>query len=865
MECCVHIALSRRQKSGAVGEAHVVEIVTPRTNTAALTSAENFFASVSVDQPFSLDIASDANHRQFLVRTARGPACDQVLSQLSAAYPQADFRLLTHAQDPARRQTGEQVAACTLGLRAPVYLPLRTFTDLDVDGERAAQADPVLGILSALGDLPAGWRGLSQLVLLPVEEDWCRDYQRLSVQHPLEHERVGPTAGSAGPTLAFLAVVFGMLVVGLQGYLLVRAAQWTELAVLASTGLGGTLAVLWLIRHVLRPTLYDMELVREKVTRIASRAEVRILVYAPATASPELVRSQLQRLTMAYRRFNLAAANGFIADRASPHQSEPCTPTPWRPRRKLAVLTTLELAGVWHLPHAAADVALLERTTARRWLPLPSAVADGCRIGTSRHQGHNIAVAVPHDVLRRHLLLVAKTRRGKSTLMQRLAHHVMQAEPRRAVFLVDPHRDLAEALLGVVPPERAGDVVFLNVADVARPFGLNLLDTGLGWNRDRAVNNALAIFQREWGDRHWGPRMEDVFRYALMTLFEANIVASHTDPVHGRARQHTLLEVPPLLSDALFRHEVLDSIEDQGIRAWWSDYFDSLERRFQLEVVNPVLTKVHRFEASTSARQIVGQPASTIDPSAWLQDAAIVIVNTARGMIGENPAALIGSTLLNLVTLAVAEQASLSAEARWPISIFVDEFHTIPGADYEGILAELSKYGANLVLATQSLSRLLALGEEEGRGLRATVFANLDGLFAFNCSAEDAEYLVAELGGALEEQDLVELGEHQCYVRLSSRGERLPTFSVQLDPPLQPDTNLRTSLARSSAERFGRDAQLVTAERRAALARVTQARARHVSALATPQPPSMAMPKKPARNEHRRTRKRPTHDGASAQ
>src|SRR5262249_52181834 len=187
-------------------------------------------------------------------------------------------------------------------------------------------------------------------------------------------------------------------------------------------------------------------------------------------------------------------------------------------------------------------------------------------------------------------------------------------------------------------------------------------------------------------------------------------------------------------------------------------------------------------------------------------------------------AALVGSTLLNLVTLAVAEQARLVPGARRPISMFVDEFHTIPGADYEGILAELSKYGANLVLATQSLARLLALGGDEGRGLRATVFANLDGLFAFNCSAEDAEYLVAELGGALDEQDLVELGEHQCYVRLSSGGNRMPTFSVHLDSPLSPDPEVRAALARQSADRYGRDAALVDADRRAALARVLETR-----------------------------------------
>jgi hypothetical protein len=857
----MRLTVSRRQKPCPSRNAHVVEIVAPRTNAAALTSAENFFASVALDEPFSLDLASDSSRRQFVIRAATERVRNQVLSQLSAAYPQADFRELSAEQDPAEQRDGEQMAACTLGLRSPAYLPLRTFTDLDVDGERAAQADPVLGILSALGDLPSGWRGLSQLVLLRVEEDWCREYQRLSVQHPLEHERVARPTESVGPMLAFFAVMLGALVIGSQAYLLARAAEWTELTLLLSASASVLLAVLWLVRRVVRPRLYDMELVREKLTRAACRAEIRLVVYAPAGVSPGLVRSQLERLVTAYRRFNLAAANGFVKRRARPNFADLRVPVAWSPRRKLAILSTLELAGVWHLPHAAADVALLERTTARRWLPLPSLVADGCAIGTSRHQGREIPVALPDDVLHRHMLLVAKTRRGKSTLMQRLARHAMLSNPRRAVLLVDPHRDLAAALLGIVPAERTGDVVFLDVADSAHPFGLNLLDTGLGWDRDRAVSNALAVFQREWGDRYWGPRMEDAFRYALMTLFDANLQICEADPVGGRSLQYTLLEVPAILSDTLFRREILSTLQDPTIRTWWETYFDTLERRFQLEVINPVLTKVHRFDGSTHARHIVGQPSSTIDPSTWLREGAIVIVNTARGTVGESAAALIGSTLLNLVTLAVAAQASINSDARHSISMFVDEFHTVPGADYEGILAELSKYGANLVLATQSLARLLAIGQEEGRGLRATVFANLDGLFAFNCSAEDAEYLVAELGGAVDEQDLVELGEHQCYVRLSSRGERVPTFSVHLEPPMPSDRQLAAALAHASARRFGRDAALVEADRRATVTRIAEARSRHIQAIVAA--PHVGQ-KSPARNEHRPKKKRRQSEVAGA-
>lgn len=862
----MRIEVRRRAEAVVSKQTYLVEVVTPRTNTAALTSAENFFASVALGEPFSLDLASDQDRRQFLVRAASAPVRDQVLSQLSAAYPQADYRDLLPEEDPAVQRTGEQVAGCVLGLRSPAYLPLRTFTDLDVDGERAAQADPVLGILTSLGDLPAGWRGLSQLLLLPAEDDWCRDYQRFAVQHPLEGERLARPSEGAGEMLAFMAMILGTCLVGMQAYMLVRAAQWTELFALLCGSGAALVSGLWLVRRCRRPRLYDMELVREKVTRIAFRAELRLVVYAPAEAPPRLVRTELERIAAAYRRFSLASANGFVSRRVARGQVVPRRVASWNRQRKLAILSTLELAGVWHLPHAAADVALLERTTARHWLPLPQAVTDGCHIGTSRHQGRDISVALPSDVLRRHLLLVAKTRRGKSTLMQRLARHAMQVEPRRAVLLVDPHRDLADALLGLIPVEKTNDVVFLDVTDGEHPFALNLLDTGLGWDRDRAVANALAVFQREWGDRFWGPRMEDAFRYALMTLFEANMELCRADPVNGRRRQYTLLELPTLLSDSVFRRGLLSTIEEPIIRAWWADYFDSLERRFQLEVINPVLTKVHRFQGSTPARNIIGQAASTIQPAAWLRDGSIVIVNTARGIIGENAAALIGSTLLNLVTLGVAEQARLMADARRPITMFVDEFHTIPGADYEGTLAELSKYGANLVLATQSLERLLTLGRDEGRGLRATVFANLDGLFAFNCSAEDAEYLVAELGGAVKEQDLIELGEHQCYVRLSSRGQPLPTFWVHLDPPLPSDADLRTRLTRASAERFGRGVKQVEADQEAARARVLEIRAQQASmALTLTQSRSHANQTAPARNEHRPKKKHSRQGEATPQ
>src|SRR5262245_27115894 len=152
--------------------------------------------------------------------------------------------------------------------------------------------------------------------------------------------------------------------------------------------------------------------------------------------------------------------------------------------------------------------------------------------------------------------------------------------------------------------------------------------------------------------------MADAFRFALLTLYEANQAICAAD-LQGRARQHTVLDVPAVLVDTAFRRDVLRLVADPVVRAWWSGYFDVLDRRLQIEIANPVQTKVQRFAGSRAARSIVGQPASTADPASWLRDGAIVLVDAAKGAVGEDTAALVGATVLNLVALAIGEQAAL--------------------------------------------------------------------------------------------------------------------------------------------------------------------------------------------------------------
>src|SRR5207244_894593 len=168
-------------------------------------------------------------------------------------------------------------------------------------------------------------------------------------------------------------------------------------------------------------------------------------------------------------------------------------------------------------------------------------------------------------------------------------------------------------------------------------------------------------------------------------------------------------------------------------------------------------------------------------------------------------------------------------------------------------------------------ARLDALDREHQRALKATVFANIDGLFAFNVSAEDARYLARELDDEwVGEQDLVSLGEHRCSVRATIAGERPPAHSVHLDPPSEPDEEVRDRIVRDSRARYGRALADVEADLTAALQRVVDCRKPAQASTSdgdgtgaatdgtTGGPGATAGPHQgPARNENRPRRPRP--------
>ena len=365
---------------------------------------------------------------------------------------------------------------------------------------------------------------------------------------------------------------------------------------------------------------------------------------------------------------------------------------------------------------------------------------------------------------------------------------------------MDPHRDLGEAVLDSVPPELEGDAVYLDMAHRERPVGLNLLDVGLFPDRDLATEHVVTVMSRIWPES-WGPRMEGALRACTATLMELNRALP-------RDRQHTLLDVAPLLADVEYREALLEQLDDAVLQSWWRNNYNRLNKTLQQQVATPVTNKIGRFTVSEASRLLLGQARSTIDPRLALRERSVLVINTAEGALGEGASALIGATWLNLLGLMVEEQALLPAGERRRVVVLVDESSTLAAVDYRRMLSGLVKYGASFVLVTQGLAMLDAVD----RQLAPSILSNIDGLTVFQVSAEDARRLAPELGGSLEVEDLTGLDDFECYARWWDGRTRPRAFSFRIDPPERGRAGVRAQVAERSAERFGRAREDVAAE-----------------------------------------------------
>lgn len=408
------------------------------------------------------------------------------------------------------------------------------------------------------------------------------------------------------------------------------------------------------------------------------------------------------------------------------------------------------------------------------------------RLAKTTHRGDGAVFGIKPADRRHHIYVIGKTGSGKTTLLQNLA--IQDIENGNGLAVIDPHGDMAEALLGHVPGRRIDDVVYFDPSDLDWPIGLNLLEQVAPDKRHLVASSVVSSFKSIWRDS-WGPRLEYILHNTILALLDYD--------------QATLLAIPRMLSDELFRERIVRRVRDPIVRHFWTEEYARYPEGFRQEAIAPIQNKVGRFLSNAPIRNIVGQVRSKIDLRFMMDDGRILIANLAKGKIGEDKANLLGSLLVSAFQLAALSRADQAEHLRRDFHLTIDEFHNFSTDSFESILSEARKYRLSLTLAHQYLEQL-------PEPIRAAVFGNVGTLLTFRVGNLDAEILARELAPVFSAEDLANLDRYHLALRLMIDGQASRAFSAASLPPLRSVLHDRVdTVRRRSREKYARRRHII--------------------------------------------------------
>jgi energy-coupling factor transporter ATP-binding protein EcfA2 len=358
-----------------------------------------------------------------------------------------------------------------------------------------------------------------------------------------------------------------------------------------------------------------------------------------------------------------------------------------------------------------------------------------------------------------HLYVIGKSGTGKSTLLELLALQDIRAG--RGVAVIDPHGDLAKRLMDQIPEKRRAAVRYLDAPNLSQPYGYNPLRGVRSDLIPLAASGLMEAFKKLWADA-WGPRMEHIFRQALYALLEY--------------REAHLPDILRMLDDPAFRTRVLRRVKNEQVRAFWLTEFPKYNPRYRQEAMAPIQNKVGAFLADPRLYRLFTAPPIDLRFRRVMDQQEILIINLAKGSLGEDSANLLGALLVTTLGLAGLSRADLPNEKRSDFFLYIDEFQSFTTLSMANMVSELRKFGVGLVLAHQHLHQL----EDD---VRHAVLGNVGSIITFRVGVEDAPTLAKEFAPIFAADDLTQLSNHHVYVKMMIDGAPSRPFSATTEAP----------------------------------------------------------------------------------
>jgi len=370
------------------------------------------------------------------------------------------------------------------------------------------------------------------------------------------------------------------------------------------------------------------------------------------------------------------------------------------------------------------------------------------------HRGDRRIFGIKPEDRFSHVYVIGKTGTGKSTMLEAMALQDLAAG--HGFALLDPHGDLAARVAAHAHHRRPADLIYLDTSDPKQPYGYNPLRQVRPDRIALAASGLLEVFKKMWPEA-WGVRMEHILRNVLMALLE-------------RPRS-ALPDILQVLIDQKFRKQVAASLKNETVKNFLEKEFEKFSFGYRADGTAPIQNKVGAFLSDPELRRILTAPEKDLHIRQLMDQGKVLLVNLAKGRIGEDSSSLLGGLLVTTIGLAAFSRADVPASSRRDFFVYVDEFQSFTTLAIADMFSELRKYRVGFTVAHQYLHQL-------DSPIRHAVLGNAGTIISFRVGAEDAAYLAREFQARFDQLDLMQLENYHIYLKLMIDGMPSKPFSA---------------------------------------------------------------------------------------
>lgn len=650
-----------------------------------------------------------------------------------------------------------------LTLKRPTILPFKTYKEIE--------SDPMNAMTNALAKVAEGDGMAIQYIIRPVHESW-RNRGRKVVEQMQKGKSFDEAYSGKGK----------------------GGSSWGSAISASVSGNSSQQQQPEPQRQLSQAEQKMMQGIENKITKAGLEVNIRIISSSKTTATAE---ANLNQALQAFSQFNIYEfGNAFT--KAIPRKLNKLIDDfvfrKFDPGYGM-VLNTEELASLWHLPGPTTDTPNINWLEARTAPAPPGLPTSGLHIGYNEFRGRRTEIYMMDEDRRRHTYIIGKTGSGKSVFISYMAAQDIKAG--KGIAIIDPHGDLADTVLGLVPKERIDDVIYFNPSDMERPMGLNMLEAPNENMRDFAVQEMISVFYMLFPPEMIGPMFEHNMRNYMLTL-----MADIENP-------GTLAEIPRMVADAAFQKQWLDKVTDPVVRSFWEDEMANTSDNTKSEMMGYLTSKVGRFVENEMMRNIIGQAKSSFDFRKIMDEGKILLVNLSKGKTGDVNANLLGLILVSKLQMAAFARADMAEADRKDFVLYIDEFQNFITPSIATILSEARKYRLSLVLAHQYMGQLVQNGKTE---IRDAVLGNVGNYLVARVGPEDTEVLGKVYEPIFTPYDLMNTDKFTWNAKLIKGNAQLKPFTLKAVPAPEPNVELANSLKEISRLKYGRPKEIVAQE-----------------------------------------------------